>query len=136
MRNQTLLDGRLMLQPCRWDHFCKVAIFTDRIRNIGEGNVFTGVCLHTEGECTFRMHPPWMHPILQWIHLLLPSPADRRSTGGRYASCWNAFLFYFTFIPLLRPLRWNSHSTCPHPPYRTDRQTENIHFATPLVGGN
>ena len=63
-----------------------------------------------------------------------PPPSEkRRSTGGRYASHWNAFLFYFTFIPLLRPQRWNSHSPCPHP--QNDWQTNWKHILRHSVGG-
>ena len=46
--------------------------------------------------------PPCMHPLpptAAWMHYLeTPPPCcsmDRRSTGGRYASYWNAFLFTF-----------------------------------------
>ena len=42
-----------------------------------EGNVFTGVCLFT-GEYPFPLY-------------------EIRSTSGRYASYWNAFLFMITF---------------------------------------
>ena len=55
-----------------------------------EGNVYTGVCLFT-GESAFpQCHgqadtpPPEGRP-----------PAQIRSTGGWYASYWNAYLFNF-----------------------------------------
>ena len=90
-----------------------------------EGCVFTGVCLSTGGclpHCMLGYTPPWQttpgqthpngqtplgrHPIdrhpLPWADT--PSPgqtppytvhAGIRSTSGRYASHWNAFLFNF-----------------------------------------
>ena len=93
------------------------SLFTNLIRSIGEGNLFTGVCFSVhKGEGASRMHlsldaspicTPWMHPSLfQWMHLPgctptvdapLPSPEDRISTGGRYAFYWNAYflsIFY------------------------------------------
>ena len=47
-----------------------------------EGNVFTGVCLFT-GEYPFPL------PYIGFYEI--------RSTSGRYASYWNAFLFMITF---------------------------------------
>ena len=83
-----------------------LALITDRIRSIGECYVFTGVChsvhnwgvytplntppppdapldTHTHTD-TYPLHPPGH------THTLDNPPV--RSTGGRYASYWNAFL--------------------------------------------
>ena len=52
-----------------------ICIFTDRIRRMGEGNVFTCVCpsIHPSIHPSVCPHP---HP--DWLH------------GGRYASCVHA----------------------------------------------
>ena len=64
----------------------------------GEGNAFTGIYLSTRG-CMQDAPPP---PPLYAPHRMHPRPVDathprptedRRSTVGRYASYWNAFLF-------------------------------------------
>ena len=43
--------------------------------------------------------PPWIHPSPP-PPLDAPPPDDRRSTGGQYASYWNAFLFKIIFLPV------------------------------------
>ena len=55
-------------------------LFTARIRSMGQGNVFTDVC-HSVQKGGLHSHQE-----------ADPSPEGRRSTGGRYASYWNAYL--------------------------------------------
>ena len=93
-------------------------------RSCGQGNVFTGVCLSTGGEgvclsaCWDVMPPPdqaytppgpGRPPLDQadppWTRQTPPDQTDPpreadssiRSTSGRYASYWNAFLLEITF---------------------------------------
>ena len=71
-------------------------IFTTRKRSLGQGNVFTLVCLFTEGE---RLLCDAISCYGQ--HLPLPlSPVRWKS--GRYASYWNAF-FYSSDIIIQEP---------------------------------
>ena len=77
-------------------------------RSCGQGNVFTGVCLSTGGEgvclsaCWDAIPPrdqgdppPPDHSDTPPDQADPPREADSsiRSTSGRYASYWNAFLF-------------------------------------------
>ena len=81
-----------------------------------EGYVFTGACLSTRGVYTpppgryiplplGRYTPQQIHPPRQ-VHLpgqVHPPPtvhAGIRSTAGRYASHWNAFLFFQALVEL------------------------------------
>ena len=101
-----------------------------RKRSLGQGNAFTGVCLSTwgclplgsggmplgsgggvvplgpggvclwvQGVCVYTPpgHPPDTHPSGH-THLNTPPP---RSTSGRYAAYWNAFLFWSKLYPPL-----------------------------------
>ena len=49
-----------------------------------------------------RCTPPLDVPLLQWMHLpvdvQIPSPEERQSIGGRYASYWNAYLFIYFYL--------------------------------------
>ena len=88
-------------------------------RSCGQGNIFTPVChsVHRGGllQCMLGYHPPGPDPTPPE-----PDPRDQtppgadapqsrppreaassvRSTSGRYASYWNAFLFHQFFIHL------------------------------------
>ena len=57
-------------------------IFTARKQSLGKGNVFTGVCLNTGGDCLegVCLQRGWADP-----------------PGTRKASYWNTFLFSFKF---------------------------------------
>ena len=73
-------------------------------RSCGQGNIFTGVCLSTGGggclpQCMLGCHTPQMeNPPGRWRTppgwRTPPREADSsiRSTSGRYASYWNAYL--------------------------------------------
>ena len=82
---------------------------------LGQGNVFTGVCdsVHRGGVCMLGYHPPGADTASRSRHPpgvdtppleQTPPPQSRhppweadsgiRSTSDRYASYWNAFLFY------------------------------------------
>ena len=75
------------------DELSMIVSFLPITNEVCEGYVFTGVCLSTGGVC----------PIACWDTITPPSPeadsppcavhAGIRSTSGRYASHWNAFLF-------------------------------------------
>ena len=70
-------------------------------QSCGQGNVFTGVCHSFCSKGGFSGDPPGRENPC-------PPEADSsiRSTSGRYASYWNAFLFVFVFT-LWRPtFRW------------------------------
>ena len=94
-------------------------VFLPAASKLGQGNIFTSVCLSTEGEgclpeCMLG-YPPLREqtptPQDQTHHTPLdqahhpPSEADPpreadcsiRLTSGRYASYWNAFLFVLAF---------------------------------------
>ena len=82
----------------------KFSIFTDRIRSMGEGNIFTGVCLSTGGS-TSRRHPPPPHfdalpPPNQGRH---PYPLARRQTvnrrSARFLLEYILEVFYSKIIP-------------------------------------
>ena len=98
----------------------KFVIISPHKRSLGQGNVFTPVCLSRRGRCydvtsCYRQHHPpgqhhpWIVPLpdrtsLQTApsqtapppgqhHPHLDSTTPSRSTSGRYASYCNAFLF-------------------------------------------
>ena len=88
-------------------------IFTARKRSLGQGNIFAPVChsVHrgrgVPGQVPpGQVHTPTMH-------------AGIRSTSGRYASYWNAFLFHFKFSVSFNKMR-KGH-------------TINMHFHTELL---
>ena len=69
-------------------------IFTAHKRSLGQGNAFTPVChsvhrwgLHTGGSASRK--GGWADPPIAYYGI--------RSTSGRYASYWNAFLFSVCF---------------------------------------
>ena len=67
-------------------------------------------CIHPTMQWGWRVHPEGGTPI--WN---APLPEDRRSTGGRYASYWNAFLFSFcAYLPEVLMFIKSSH--CCDPP--------------------
>ena len=73
-------------------------VITDRIRSIGEGNVFTGVCHSVRKGPSIYADPPPCRPPPPLRYLGRP-PCDTvnpgiRSICGRYASYWNAFLLF------------------------------------------
>ena len=81
-----------------WNTFCY---------EVGEGYVFTGVCLSTGGHAC-HVHPPPCHacppPCTPTVtHAPRPLPCtfpvyyDMRSMSGRYKSYWNAFLLHSVF---------------------------------------
>ena len=92
-----------------------IRLFLPAATKLGQGNIFTGVCLSTGGSASVHagIYPRWEHPPGQtpppWYQTRpgpdLPGgdpPGTRpsreadssiRSTSGRYASYWNAFLF-------------------------------------------
>ena len=61
-----------------------ICIITARKQSLGQGNIFRDVCLSRGRYDVTSRHgqdpPPGQHP---W------------STSGRYASYWNAFLFWY-----------------------------------------
>ena len=70
-------------------------------RSCGQGNIFTPVChsFCSQGGGSVSVHvgippPPPSRPPLEPTHTPLPREANSgiRSTCGRYASYWNAFL--------------------------------------------
>ena len=61
-----------------WQYF---KFFTARRQSLGQGNIFTGVCLSTGGRGFPDREPP---PCMV--------------KNGRYASYWNAFLLNVVFI--------------------------------------
>ena len=79
---------------------------------LGQGNIFTGVCLSTGGVCLsacWDIPPGSRHPPDQTppgadtpSEQTPPQEADSsiRSTSGRYASYWNAFLLVFVFLSI------------------------------------
>ena len=104
-------------------NFCKLILFsfiTARKRRLGHGNVFTPVCdsvhgecgvsapLHTEIHTPLGRHPPNRSGTLPRQTPLAPGRHCPRqtppfgyyriwSTGGWYASYWNAYLFHIIF---------------------------------------
>ena len=87
-------------------------IFTARIRSLGQGYMFTGVCLSTGGcACSGGVSAPVV-PVpgecllpggcLLWGGGLVetPDPPDGYCCG-QYASYWNAFLFSHLFSEIL-----------------------------------
>ena len=78
-------------------------------RSCGQGNIFTPVChsVHRGGalpQCMLGyQHPPDHTPPPPEQTPPPPREADSsiRSTSGRYASYWNAFLLYICFITLM-----------------------------------
>ena len=79
-------------------------------RSCGQGNIFTLVChsVHKGGgvlpQCMLGYHPPRTRQPPRGQRPPGPDPppeADSsiRSTSGRYASYWNAFLLLFYFRP-------------------------------------
>ena len=65
-----------------------IIIFTARERSLGQGNTFTSVChsVHREGGSASGGRDT--HGIVR---------DSMRSTSGRYASYWNAFLLFLLF---------------------------------------
>ena len=62
-------------------------------RSCGQGNIFTPVChsVHRGGSAS--------------VHVGIPPPPRIRSTSGRYASYWNAFLFHTAQRQIQIPIR-------------------------------
>ena len=89
--------GSSVIISCNWHLFgrCKILdaniaiiwvfLITDRILNMGEVNVFTGVCLSTGGP------PSEGGVVLKGVGET--PPPEIWSTSCRYASYWNAILF-------------------------------------------
>ena len=99
-------------------------------RSCGQGNIFTPVChsVHRGGVCLSacwdatprsRHHPPGLCTLPSRLRTpprttyppglrTPPRAADSsiRSTSGRYASYWNAFLFSLIFVAAQCILRW------------------------------
>ena len=69
------------------EFFCCL-IITARKRSLGQGNMFTGVCLSTGGVPGPRGEGAWSRGEVPGVD----PPPDGYSCG-RYASYWNAFLF-------------------------------------------
>ena len=115
--NTPMLDTELSLT-----HTSRITTTTICRRSLGQGNIFTGVYqsfCRGEGRgvvshwvqvmCTPLLDaPPWIH-----THPL-------RSTSGRYASYWNAFLLLFLIqcnlrdsatVPLLTSRSWSKSSS-------------------------
>ena len=64
-----------------------VLIYYCRKRRLGQGNVFTPSCLFTGAGGGMPNPPPGCRP-----PGCRPLPPEIRSTSGRYASYWNAYL--------------------------------------------
>ena len=103
-------------------HSGQDSLFLPTATKVGQGNIFTGICLSAGGRgvCLSacwdmpnrpdtnpprsrpleQTHPPRSrHPPEQTTPGSRPHPRQEadfsiRSTSGRYASYWNAFLFY------------------------------------------
>ena len=86
-------------------------LVTARKRSLGQGNIFAPICLSVHrGGSTWAGTPPLrqLHPLAStprpppgryapWQVHPPPVHAGIWSTSGRYASYWNAFLFYIIF---------------------------------------
>ena len=114
---------------------CEVYVYRPQ-RSCGQGNIFTPVChsVHRGGglpQCVMGCHPPHprsRHPPEQTPPEQTPPGADPpsspeqtppreadssiRSTSGRYASYWNAFLFYM--CQSFCPQGWGVLGQVPH----------------------
>ena len=115
-----------------------VNFITTRKQSLGQGNVFTGVCLSTGGVPLGLggvplgpggVHTPHGHTHLwthtpPWTHTLFPPPwTPPTVNSGRYASHWNAFLWcdetttiwvlthWWTRVKLFKP--WKPLVLCP-----------------------
>ena len=73
-----------------WNTFCY---------EVGEGYVFTDVCLSTGGGACRPRAPPChaCPPAMHTPCYVLPVYYDMRSMSGRYKSYWNAFLLHSVF---------------------------------------
>ena len=77
--------------------------FLPAATKLGQGNVFTGLCDSVHGGSASvhagipppppRSRPPWSRPPLPRGETPPEADSGIRSTSGRYASYWNAFLF-------------------------------------------
>ena len=102
------------------DSFVLHWFITTRKRSLGQGNMFTGVCLSTGGCLVPGRGGPWSRGVWSWGGTwsgggclvwggLIPGGASWRDPPnghccGRYASYWNAFLFFSFFFT------WNKHA--------------------------
>ena len=81
----------------------QVCIFTARKRSLGQGNIFAPVChsVHSGGGSTWAGTPGTRYtPRARYTPQTRYTPRSSayweiRATSGRYASCWNAFLFTY-----------------------------------------
>ena len=97
--------------------FRKVWYYYRPQRSCGQGNVFTGVCLSTGGRVSASVHAGMPDPPPRTRQTPPRDQADNppsreadssiRSTSGRYASHWNAFLFQKPVMET-RDLIWRS----------------------------
>ena len=90
-----------------------------RKRSLGQGHVFTPVCECVDRLVSARLHagihtPPPRQTPTPWAEPPVPHTHEYyeiRSTSGRYASYWNAFLFIKLYY-LWRQSRQDSLNTC------------------------
>ena len=75
-----------------------VCVITVRKRSLGQGNFFTPVCdsVHSGGVVSAPLHAG-IHPPGPEADTPPPGYYRIRSTSGRYASYWNAFLYCNVF---------------------------------------
>ena len=74
-RSYLLPEMKIICASCLFD-----SIFTARKCSLGQGNIFTGVCLSTEGV---------RYPSMQWaggVHPQADPPLDRHTPLGRHPS--------------------------------------------------
>ena len=116
-----------LLRWKRVSEYCFLAkeVFTARKRSLGQGNVFTGICLSTGGGLASqnqKLHDQGASASSRGVCIRrglhpgrgLDRPPSRymgyygiRSTSGRYASYWNAFLLSVSNQPHVQNKTWD-----------------------------
>ena len=100
------IHGAFTLDQHSLDFIC---VFTSRKRSLGQGNIFRnvcqefcwwgGVCLSACWDTPLGAGTPWAgSPLEQAPPHRSRACWEIRSTSGRYASYWNAFLFKIIFL--------------------------------------
>ena len=107
------LHGKIPTVCTQWTKF---VLITARKRSLGKGNVFTlfcqSFCSRGKGcipACNWGVYTPWEDT--PWADTPPPGQTLSRdgNCSGRYASYWNAFLYYNfltkfnVFVPLWNP---------------------------------